>query len=103
MVGFLSLLHRRDRQVRGSQPHLRSSCGLLSALFLLPTFPTCPRSLLNWTFTGCFFLTCLFVLPGASLDVTEALSSRKYAAFPEYQARVSRFFPWFPAQGVAQM
>jgi len=28
--------------------------------------------------------------------VTEALSSRKYAAYPEYQAKVSRFFPWFP-------
>ena len=38
---------------------------------------------------------------GASLDVTEALSSRKYAAYPEYQRRVSRFFPWPPAPSVA--
>ena len=27
--------------------------------------------LLNWTICGPFFLSCLFVLPHASLDVTE--------------------------------
>ena len=32
----------------------------------------------NWTVLGPAFLTLLFVAPGASLDVTEALSSRKY-------------------------
>merc|ERR1719460_1374179 len=37
---------------------------------------------LNWTIWGVIFLTGLFVLPRASLDVTEALSSRKYKAFP---------------------
>ena len=51
---------------------------------------------LNWTLFGCVFLSGLFLPPGASLDVTEALSSRKYKAYPEYQASVSRFFPWFP-------
>lgn len=51
---------------------------------------------LNWTLVGPFFLNLLFLPPGASLDLTEALSSRKYAAYPEYQARVSRCFPWFP-------
>ena len=51
---------------------------------------------LNWTICGCIFLAGLFLPPGASLDVTEALSSRKYPAYPEYQARVSRFVPWFP-------
>jgi steroid 5-alpha reductase family enzyme len=43
----------------------------------------------NWTLAGCVFLALLFVPPGASLDVTETLSSRKYAKFPEYQARVA--------------
>jgi len=51
---------------------------------------------INWTILGCVFLAGLFVPPGASLDVTEALSSRKYPAYAEYQQRVSRFFPWFP-------
>lgn len=55
---------------------------------------------LNWTFVGPLFLSGLFVLPRASLDVTETLSSRKYKAYPEYQRRVSRFIPW-PPQGIA--
>ena len=50
----------------------------------------------NWSITGSIFLNLLFLPPGASLDLTEMLSSRKYAAYPEYQARVSRFFPWWP-------
>ena len=50
----------------------------------------------NWTFLGPFFLSCLFVPPGASLDVTESLSSRKYVHYTEYQANVSRFIPLPP-------
>mmetsp|Transcript_73567 Transcript_73567/g.143943 ORF Transcript_73567/g.143943 Transcript_73567/m.143943 type:complete len:357 (+) Transcript_73567:38-1108(+) len=50
----------------------------------------------NWTIGGPVFLTLLFLPPGASLDVTEGLSSRKYPAYPDYQKRVSRFVPWFP-------
>ena len=42
------------------------------------------------------FLNILFLPPGASLDLTEALSSRKYEAYGEYQSRVSRCIPWFP-------
>ena len=52
--------------------------------------------LLNMSLMGPVFLTCLFCLPNASADVTETLSSRKYAAFPEYQRRVSRFLPLPP-------
>lgn len=52
--------------------------------------------LLNWTALGPVFLTCLFVLPQASLDVTETLSSRKYPEYAAYQARVSRFVPLPP-------
>ena len=52
--------------------------------------------LLNWTMAGAFFLSLLFLLPQASLDVTENLSSRKYPLYAEYQARVSRFFPLPP-------
>jgi len=52
--------------------------------------------LVNWCLVGTVFLTCLFVLPYASLDVTETLSSRKYAAFAAYQRRVSRFVPMPP-------
>ena len=53
--------------------------------------------LINWTIVGPCFLTGLFVLPRASLDVTEALSSRKYLDYPDYQRRVSRFLPWPPS------
>ena len=56
---------------------------------------------INWTLTGSVFLNLLFLPPMASLDLTEALSSRKYKDYPEYQARVSRFIPWFPATGGA--
>ena len=52
---------------------------------------------LNWTILGAIFLTLLFLPPGASLDVTEALSSQKYPGYEDYQHRVSRFVPWFPA------
>ncbi|EOD07899.1 hypothetical protein EMIHUDRAFT_217878 [Emiliania huxleyi CCMP1516] len=52
--------------------------------------------LVNWTISGAAFLTCLFVLPHASLDVTEVLPSRKYPQYAEYQATVSRFFPLPP-------
>jgi steroid 5-alpha reductase family enzyme len=49
---------------------------------------------LNWSICGAAFLTLLFVPPGGSIDVTEALSSRKYPAYAAYQKRVSCFFPW---------
>lgn len=52
---------------------------------------------LNWSILGAIFLTLLFIAPGASLDVSEVLSSRKYAGYPDYQRRVSRFIPWFPS------
>lgn len=52
---------------------------------------------LNWTIWGSIFLTGLFVPPGASLDLTEMLSSRKYPAYEEYQRTTSRFVPWFPS------
>jgi len=52
--------------------------------------------LLNWTVLGPIFLSCLFVLPHASLDVTELLSSRKYADYPTYQNQVSKFLPLPP-------
>lgn len=59
--------------------------------------------LVNWTLSGPLFLTCLFVLPHASLDTTEALSSRKYAAFADYQKRVSRFFPLPPRDSSVEL
>ena len=55
---------------------------------------------LNWTLAGAVMLTLLFVPPGASLDTTEALSSRKYPEYKQYQQRVSRFVPWFPAADI---
>ena len=54
--------------------------------------------LLNWTILGAVFLSLLFVPPGASLDTTEMLSSAKYPKYRDYQQRVSRFIPWFPAK-----
>jgi steroid 5-alpha reductase family enzyme len=59
---------------------------------------SCTGTVLHWTGLGAVLLTSLFVPPGASLDVTETLSSRKYPAYPEYQAAVSRFIPWFPSK-----
>eukprot|EP00041_Stephanoeca_diplocostata_P024428 m.618515 g.618515 ORF g.618515 m.618515 type:complete len:355 (+) comp22529_c1_seq1:142-1206(+) len=50
---------------------------------------------LNWTLSGAVLLFLLFVPPAASLDVTESLSSRKYEAYSEYQAKVPRFYPVF--------
>lgn len=55
----------------------------------------------NWTLLGPIFLTMLFVLPRASLDTAEGLSSQKYPAYAAYQARVSRFLPWFPSAPTA--
>eukprot|EP00941_MAST-03F_sp_MAST-3F-sp1_P003156 g3156.t1 len=49
----------------------------------------------NWTIVGAIALTLLFVPPGASIDLTEMLSSSKYPEYRAYQKRVSRFFPWF--------
>ena len=46
---------------------------------------------LNWTVVGPIFLNLLFLPPMASLDLTEALSSRKYPAYPEYQV-IPAFF-----------
>lgn len=56
---------------------------------------------MNWTIWGALFLTSLFVPPGASLDVTEKLSSSKYPAYAEYQKVVSRFVPWLPRKDVS--
>lgn len=47
----------------------------------------------NWAIVGPVMLNALFAMPGASLDTTEALSSRKYPQFPDYQAAVARFYP----------
>ena len=47
----------------------------------------------NWTIFGPCALTCLFVLPHASIDVAETLSSAKYRGYAKYQQSVSRFFP----------
>jgi steroid 5-alpha reductase family enzyme len=52
--------------------------------------------LINWTMCGPLFLSFLFILPHASLDVTEHLSSRKYPAYESYQKTVSRFIPLPP-------
>ena len=58
--------------------------------------PASGAPLLNMSLMGPVFHTCLFCLPNASADVTETLSSRKYAAYPDYQRRVSRFLPLPP-------
>merc|ERR1719183_2260500 len=51
---------------------------------------------LNWSIIGVVFLSCMFLLPSASLDLTETLSLSKYPDYAEYQKRVSKFVPWFP-------
>eukprot|EP00040_Diaphanoeca_grandis_P005992 m.35468 g.35468 ORF g.35468 m.35468 type:complete len:355 (-) comp17144_c0_seq1:234-1298(-) len=51
--------------------------------------------MVNWTIVGPILLNALFAVPGASLDITEMLSSRKYKAFPKYQATVPRFYPFY--------
>ena len=53
---------------------------------------------LNICFAGPALIFLLFVPPGASLSLTETLSSMKYPKFVEYQRTTSRFFPWFPSR-----
>jgi steroid 5-alpha reductase family enzyme len=53
---------------------------------------------LNWSGAGAVCLTMLFAAPGASADLTELLSSKKYPAYAEYQKRVSRLVPWIPSE-----
>jgi len=52
--------------------------------------------LVNWTLSGCILLALLFLAPTASVDLSESLSNNKYPGYKDYQARVSRFVPWFP-------
>eukprot|EP00967_Tisochrysis_lutea_P046935 scaffold57111_cov31-Tisochrysis_lutea.AAC.4 len=53
---------------------------------------------INWTLAGPLFLSVLFLAPKASLDLTEAISSRKYTGYAHYQRTVSKFVPWPPAR-----
>ena len=48
---------------------------------------------INWSITGPVLLTVLFVAPGASIDLAEALSSSKYPAYKAYQDRVPKCIP----------
>lgn len=51
--------------------------------------------LVNSSILGPLLLTMLFAAPGASADLTEDLSSRKYcAAYEEYQRRVPKLLPF---------
>lgn len=52
---------------------------------------------INWSLNGAVFLSMLFLLPTASVDVSEYLSSKKYAEYKDYQRRVSKFIPFFPS------
>jgi len=52
--------------------------------------------ILNWTIWGAIFLAGLFLPPGASCDLTEAISLTKYPEYAEYQKRVNRFIPMPP-------
>ena len=79
--------HRHYPRIRAC----RSSVPLsLARVYDIPCHPL-------RTITGSIFLNLLFLPPMASLDLTEMLSSRKYAAYYEYKARVSRFIPWCPS------
>lgn len=53
---------------------------------------------LNWSGAGAVCLTIIFVAPGASADLTELLSSKKYPGYEAYQRRVSRLVPWLPSE-----
>jgi steroid 5-alpha reductase family enzyme len=47
---------------------------------------------INWSITGCMLLLLLFQ---GSSDFSEAISSRKYSKYAEYQKKTGRFFPKF--------
>lgn len=66
--------------------------------FYMFSIAASPEQPLNWSILGAVLLTLLFVPPRASLDVTESISSRKYNQYKDYQRRVNRFIPWYPAQ-----
>ncbi|KAJ8600154.1 hypothetical protein CTAYLR_010758 [Chrysophaeum taylorii] len=48
---------------------------------------------LNWSILGPVYLTVLFVAPGASLDLTEAISLGKYPEYAEHKKKVPKFLP----------
>ncbi|CAE7233514.1 unnamed protein product [Symbiodinium natans] len=64
-------------------------------VFYLFSIPATGKAL-NWTIWGPLFLSGLFLIPGASLDITESLSSSKYPEYARYQQHVSKFFPLPP-------
>ena len=53
---------------------------------------------INWSGAGAVCLTILFVAPGASADLTERLSGKKYPAYEAYQQKVSRLVPWIRSE-----
>ena len=74
-------------------PNYYSEVTLWWTIYLFSVAAT--GELLNFSMIGCCWLTVLFVPPRASLDMTESISSRKYAKYARYQSTVSRFVPWF--------
>jgi len=49
---------------------------------------------INWSIAGCLLLLVLFQ---GSSDFSEEISASKYPEYPNYQLKVSRFFPWRPS------
>eukprot|EP00808_Paulinella_micropora_P003772 g65020.t1 len=72
-------------------PNYMCEVSLWWAFYLFSVAAT--GEMVNWTVVGPLLLTLLFVVPGGSMDVTEAISSRKYPAFPERIKTVNKFFP----------
>ncbi|KAJ8600153.1 hypothetical protein CTAYLR_010757 [Chrysophaeum taylorii] len=48
---------------------------------------------LNWSVLGPIYLTMLFLSPGGSVDLTEAISTAKYPEYAEHKTRVPKFSP----------
>lgn len=69
---------------------MQMACTVTAEVFYLFSV-TATGSYFNWTIWGAIFLTGLFLLPGASLDITEALSSNKYPEYVNYQCLNMKF------------
>lgn len=69
-------------------PNYASEQSIWIVFYLFSVVAT--GQLINWSIAGCMLLLILFQ---GSSDFSEAISSRKYPKYAEYQKKTGRFFP----------
>jgi steroid 5-alpha reductase family enzyme len=66
-------------------------------IFYAFTFSVRPFSYFNWTILGTIALT---ILIHSSTNFTEAITSKKYSKYKQYQKTTSRLIPWWPSKKI---